>query len=92
MRIAEYIQTGTSEDPKMKLVYRDATPEEIAEMNKVTEPTVEEQIAMLKAELSATDYKALKYAEGWIYDEEYEPIRRQRQALRDKINELESME
>ena len=53
------------------------------------ELTVEEQIAELKAQLAATDYKAIKYAEGWITEEEYAPIRAERQALRDKINDLE---
>lgn len=48
------------------------------------------QIDMLKAELSKTDYKAIKYAEGWITAEEYEPIKAERQALRDKINALEA--
>ena len=53
------------------------------------ELTVEQQIAELKAQLASTDYKAIKYAEGWITEEEYAPIRAERQALRDKINELE---
>lgn len=48
------------------------------------------QIDMLKAELSKTDYKAIKYAEGWITAEEYEPIKAERQALRDKINAIEA--
>lgn len=41
--------------------------------------------------LRASDYKAIKYAEGLISAEEYEPIKAERQALRDKINELEEM-
>lgn len=53
------------------------------------EPTVEDRIAELKANLSATDYQAIKYAEGWLTDEEYAPIKAQRQAWRDEINELE---
>lgn len=48
------------------------------------------QIGELKAELSETDYKALKYMEGWLTEEEYAPIKAQRQALRDQINELET--
>ena len=56
------------------------------------EPTVEEQIAELKQKLSDTDYKAIKYAEGWITDGEYEPIKAQRQEWRDAINALESGE
>ena len=47
------------------------------------------QILGLKIQLSDTDYKAIKYAEGWLTDEEYAPIKAERQALRDKINALE---
>lgn len=54
-------------------------------------PDVEAQIAELKANLADTDYQAIKYAEGWLTDEEYEPIKEQRQAWRDEINELEAM-
>ena len=48
-----------------------------------------QQIAELKAQLAATDYKALKFMEGWLTEEEYAPIRTERQAVRDKINALE---
>lgn len=47
------------------------------------------QIQTLKAELTATDYKAIKYAEGLISEADYAPIKAERQALRDRINELE---
>ena len=47
------------------------------------------QIQGLKEQLSASDYKAIKFAEGWITEEEYAPIRAARQALRDEINRLE---
>jgi len=47
------------------------------------------QISKLKRELAKTDYQAIKYAEGWITEEEYAPIKAQRQALRNQINELE---
>lgn len=69
-------------------IYREMLPDEI-----VTEPekSVEEQIAILKAELEASDYKAIKFAEGWISEEEYAPIKAERQALRDKINMLEKV-
>lgn len=53
------------------------------------ENKAEARIAELKANLSATDYQAIKYAEGWMTAEEYAPIREQRQAWRDEINELE---
>lgn len=52
-------------------------------------PTVEEQIVALKAQLEATDYQAIKYAEGQISEEEYAPIKAQRQEWRDEINRLE---
>lgn len=47
------------------------------------------QILGLKRKLASSDYKAIKYLEGWLSDEEYEPIKAERQALRDKINALE---
>lgn len=49
-----------------------------------------EGIASMKAELAATDYKALKYMEGWLTEEEYAPVKARRQEIRDKINELEA--
>jgi hypothetical protein len=54
--------------------------------------TPEEEIAELKAKLAATDYQAIKYAEGYFTDEEYAEMRAQRQAWRDRINELEAVE
>ena len=51
--------------------------------------TPKEEIARLKAKLAETDYMAIKYAEGFYTDEEYAEIRAQRQAWRDRINELE---
>lgn len=47
------------------------------------------EIESLKAQLASTDYKAIKFAEGWLTADEYEPIKSQRQSLRDRINELE---
>ena len=67
-------------------IYRDATAEELAEMNQPIDPALE--IEQLKAQLAETDYKAIKYAEGWLTAEEYAPIKAERQALRDRINEL----
>ena len=58
--------------------------------------TIEEQkanalkrIEELKALLKDSDYRAIKYAEGFYTDEEYKPYKEQRQAYRDEINELE---
>lgn len=68
-------------------IYRDMTPEEIAELKNFN--TSEMQIEALKQQLADTDYKAIKYAEGLITEEDYQPIREQRQAWREEINKLE---
>ena len=64
-----------------------ATPEpsesELAKQEK------ESRIAKLKSELAKTDYEAIKYAEGVMSEEEYAPIKAQRQAWRAEINSLE---
>ena len=46
------------------------------------------QIARLKELLARSDYKAVKYAEGLISEEDYAPIKAQRQLWRDEINAL----
>ena len=51
---------------------------------------IEYQIMELKENLLNTDYKAIKYAEGLINDEEYAPIKEQRQYWRNEINRLEN--
>lgn len=48
------------------------------------------RIAELKSLLKATDYQAIKYAEGFISETDYAPIKAQRQAWRDEINALEA--
>lgn len=72
-------------------VTREMTAEEIAEReafeNSAEFKTM--QIMSLKNQLAETDYKAIKFAEGWISAEEYETVKAERQMLRDKINELE---
>ena len=50
----------------------------------------QEEILQLKQNLLDTDYQAIKYAEGYFSEEEYTPIKEQRQAWRDRINELEA--
>lgn len=47
------------------------------------------QIAEFKRKLRESDYKAIKYAEGEISEEEYAPIREERRAWRNRINDLE---
>ena len=53
------------------------------ELNKI-------RITELKRKLIETDYKAIKYAEGQISEEDYAPIKAERQSWRDEINELEN--
>ena len=50
---------------------------------------IESEICALKQLLSATDYKALKHADGVISDDEYEETRQLRIEYREKINILE---
>ena len=81
--------------------YIQITEEEFNELTKVEEyiPTKEEiakqeklnRISELKKLLSSTDYQAIKYAEGLITEEEYLPIKNQRQVWRNEINELEAV-
>ena len=53
------------------------------------EPTAEEQIVALKAQLAATDYTVIKIAEGAATAEEYADVIARRQAWRAEINKLE---
>ena len=54
----------------------------------------EEQISKLKAQLESTDYKIIKCSEAQLMGEELpydiSELHAERQALRDRINELES--
>jgi len=47
------------------------------------------RIDFLKIDLSKTDYKALKYFEGYYTEEQYAPIKAERQRIRDEINALQ---
>lgn len=49
------------------------------------------EIQALKRSLAETDYKAIKYAEGVMADEDYQATGIQRQAWRRRINELEAL-
>ena len=67
-------------------IYRDMTQEEIEQISAVP---VEYKIEELKHRLNETDYKAIKYAEGLISEEEYAQTKALRQSWRDEINRLE---
>ena len=47
-------------------------------------------IFRLKRNLANTDYKAIKFAEGELTEEEYAEMREQRRAWRAEINTLEA--
>ncbi len=55
-----------------------------------TREQIEAEIRGLQQLLTATDYKALKHADGVISDEEYEETRQLRIDYRQKINNLEA--
>ena len=59
-------------------------------LNKNSKEYKQNLIAELKRQLADTDYQAIKFAEGWLSEEEFAPIKAKRQELRDRINELES--
>lgn len=47
------------------------------------------RISILKIKLQRTDYYVIKYVEGELSSEEFEPIKVQRNSWRAEINELE---
>lgn len=65
------------------LVYNVYTAKELKKVQ--SEKRIEELIQLL----SSTDYQAIKYAEGELTSSEYSPIKKQRKAWREEINQLE---
>lgn len=51
----------------------------------------QKRISNLKEKLSNTDYQAIKYAEGVMTENEYLPIKTQRESWRAEINTLQSI-
>ena len=49
------------------------------------------EILSCKESLTNTDYKTQKYIEGQLTDDEWKAAKAQRQAWRDRINELEAL-
>ena len=72
---------------KFTIKRRNPTKEELEADNR---QVVKREISELKRKLSDTDYKAIKYAEGFLTEEEYKETKAQRQMWRDRVNELES--
>lgn len=48
-----------------------------------------EEMNECKAYLASTDYEAIKYAEGWFTEKEYEPLKEAREKTREKIRKIE---
>ena len=67
-------------------------PPHVPSAAEILAATKKEKLAALRQLLNSTDYKAIKYAEGALTAEEYEPTRLQRQAWRDAYNKIEIAE
>ena len=72
-----------------EFVIKRRTPSE-AETKADTIASINQQIRELQGKLSATDYQALKYSEGWITEKDYTEIKANRQSWRDAINQLQA--
>lgn len=71
-------------------VFKKYTAEELKENKRKQEINdINSQITKLKNDLSSTDYKAIKYAEGYYTEEEYSTIKIERENIRIKIRNLE---
>ena len=75
-----------------QVLYNNQTGEKIVHVVPDVEITItpEQKIEILKQKLKDTDYKAIKYAEGQLTEEEYASTKAERQSWRDRINELEA--
>lgn len=78
----EIIEHDEHENIKVYIPYTDEELQKIAAMARIAE---------LKRMLRDSDYKAIKHAEGMLTAEEYAPVKAERQAYRDEINELEKI-
>ena len=72
-----------------KLTIKRRTPT-IEELHNDDIQAINREISELKKKLFDTDYKAIKYAEGLLTDEEYAEAKVQRELWRKRINELEA--
>ena len=68
-------------------IYRNLTETEMCEAEISNNTQI--KIDSLKKNLADTDYKAIKFAEGLINEEDYAPVKKQRQEWRNQINLLE---
>lgn len=66
----------------------DLTFSEMKYNTRKSQEMAEQRIAELKQKLFDTDYRAIKFAEGELTEEEYAPYREERRAWRKEINSL----
>lgn len=59
------------------------------ELEKIEQDKIIAEMNEIKSELSATDYKTLKYVDGYYTEEEYAEIKAYRESLREQIRDLE---
>ena len=71
-------------------IYRDATPEELAEIESYAKPSILEQIQSIKDELAKYDYIGVKIAMGVATKEDYADEIAHTEELRKQIRQLES--
>ena len=50
---------------------------------------IQDQLQKIQEQLQLTDYQSHKFADGDLTDAEYDPIRKERKALRAEYNQLE---
>lgn len=82
--------TLTAEEIDGVMTVTSWTPGVIPERKMSEKELAKLEIKELKAKLDATDYQAIKYAEGELSEMEYEPTRVLRRGWRARINELEA--
>lgn len=68
---------------------RISNPEKAENIAKLNEAKV--KIAVYKKKLADTDYKAMKYAEGALAEEEWLPVKEDRASWRDTVNQMEAI-
>lgn len=83
----EALVNGSAEWSDGKIVAAEPS-EESAEAREKKKSRLAE-IAACRSELRLLDIKTMKYVDGNLTAVEYEPYRRRKQELRDRINELE---
>lgn len=92
------VTTVNTDDPQKEFEYFRSMLPQIQDYRECVElvPTLDdlktEKLTAIKAALTATDYKCLKYVDGDLSAEEYSTVKSERKVLRDKYNAIEAAE